>query len=158
MTRVKNTVVQRVALKRLKPGNKVPRHNAMMNKAHEEDEEVKKRHWKKGTVALREIRQLQKNSTHLLIPRKSFRRLCQELMQDKYNMTQNAAYCLQEGAECYLQQVFKNAQDICCNISKDITVNSSHLQFAAALGFLDLQNEKKMNAHVFFRPGEKLES
>jgi histone H3 len=75
--------------------------------------ETDKRHrFKNGTVALRDIRKLQKNSDCLAIPRLSFRRLVREIGQDfKENMKFSKKYfeLLQLVAETYLIKLFKSS-------------------------------------------------
>jgi histone H3/H4 len=77
----------------------------------------KKRRWRPGTVAMREIRKYQRNAEPLL-PRLPFRRLLRDILleihPDRVNrvnrMTRTATDMLQEGAEQMLVQLFKDAQ------------------------------------------------
>ncbi|KAG6898297.1 histone H3 [Termitomyces sp. T32_za158] len=63
-----------------------------------------------GTVALREIRRYQK-STELLIPKLAFQRLVREVAQDfrdNLRFQTSAVSALQEAAEAYLVDLFKD--------------------------------------------------
>lgn len=73
----------------------------------------KKRRFKPGTVALREIRQQQK-SIEPALARASFSRLVRELMQDvgepDYRLGKNAVDALRYASEQFLCETFKRAQ------------------------------------------------
>lgn len=71
-----------------------------------------KHKFKSGTVALREIRKLQR-TTKNIIPLQPFRRLVYEIIQDKeqpLKFSQDAVLALRDGAEMYLQDLFKDSQ------------------------------------------------
>ena len=75
-------------------------------------EGAKKRRWKAGTVALREIRFYQK-STDLLIQREPFTRLVREIahnMIPDLRFTATGIQALQYAAEDYLTTLFRKAQ------------------------------------------------
>lgn len=69
--------------------------------------------WRAGTVAKREIRQLQRTTNHL-IPKANFRRLVKEIMGDRSDIVQKiergAMEALQEAAETRLQEMFYACQ------------------------------------------------
>ena len=74
---------------------------------------IKKRHYRRGTLALREIRKYQK-STELLIRKAPFIRLVKEILHDKFGMTEMrmqhiAVEALQEAAEYYIINLFDDA-------------------------------------------------
>lgn len=86
----------------------------------------KKRKWRPGTVALREIRKYQK-SEMLLIPRAPFARLCREVMNDVYTRedmswwrrirdviphrwSATALLAIQSAAEAYLVDLMHDGQ------------------------------------------------
>lgn len=74
---------------------------------------AKKRRWRPGTQALREIRKSQKG-VGLLMPRRPFRRFVRNIIQDtSYNhvsrITQSAAEALQEASEGYLIDLFTDS-------------------------------------------------
>lgn len=76
-----------------------------------EKRQRKPHRFRQGTVALREIRRYQK-SVDLLIPRSPIRRLIRELagpIKEDLRFTRNAFEALHEAAECYLTQLFDDA-------------------------------------------------
>jgi len=80
-------------------------------KGKKSTEEPKKRRWKAGTVALREIRRLQKGS-QLLIQRAPFQRLVRDRLKDFKSGLQfkpSALEAVQEAAENYMVGVFEGA-------------------------------------------------
>ncbi|RWR99979.1 core histone H2A/H2B/H3/H4-like protein [Dinothrombium tinctorium] len=102
-----------------------------------EDEVKKKRHrWRKGTVALREIRRLQR-STENLIPRAPFQRLVREITQElakefhiddlKYQTA--ALLALQEAAEAYIINLFENTNLLAIH-AKRVTIMPRDMQLA----------------------------
>jgi histone H3 len=79
--------------------------------------------YKPGTVALREIRRLQK-STALLIRKLPFQRLVRELAQEFKNdlrFSPTALMALQEAAEAYLVGIFEDA-NLCAIHSRRVTI------------------------------------
>ncbi|KAF0985156.1 hypothetical protein FDP41_000195 [Naegleria fowleri] len=81
-------------------------------------QKVKKpRRWKKGTVALREIRKYQR-STELLIPKANFVRVVRDIANRgredcPFRFSADSLLALQEAAEHYLVNLFENAY-LCC--------------------------------------------
>lgn len=79
--------------------------------------------YRPGTVALREIRQYQKTTGHL-IPRLPFARLIREVA-NKYMVNvrfqSSALDCIQEAAEAYLVQLFEDCV-LCAVHSRRVTV------------------------------------
>lgn len=72
----------------------------------------KKRAYRPGALALREVRRYQR-STELLIPRAPFRRLVREITQGfraDFRMQSGAIAALQESGEAYLTRTFEDAQ------------------------------------------------
>lgn len=97
----------------------------------------KKKRWRPGTVALREIRKFQK-STELLIRKAPFRRFVIDVVKDlgRYSEFTNglrynarALECLQEGAEAYLISVMEEA-NLCTIHAKRVTNAPKDLQLA----------------------------
>ncbi|EHA99536.1 Histone H3.3 [Heterocephalus glaber] len=87
-------------------------------------------HYRRGTVALREIPRYQK-STKLLIWKLPFQKLVRQIAQDfKTNLRfQNAAIgALQEGSEAYLMGLFEGT-DLCAINAKRVTkdIQLAHL-------------------------------
>ncbi|KAI1287359.1 histone H3.3 [Halotydeus destructor] len=84
----------------------------------------KKRKWRPGTLALREIRRLQK-STELLIPRSRFQRVVREVAQELFSgdfKWQTASLqALQEAAESYLLGIFEDS-NLCAIHSRRVTI------------------------------------
>lgn len=93
---------------------------------------VKKPHrYRPGTVALREIRKLQK-TTNLLIPRRPFQRLVKEVAQDyktDLRFQSEAIECLREAAEAYLVGLFEDANLLAIHC-KRVTIMRQDIQLA----------------------------
>jgi histone H3/H4 len=86
-----------------------------------------KRHYKPGTVALREIRQQQKR-VNLIVPRAPFQRLVNEIgsdflknMDGGIRFSKDAREALQEAAEFYLIQLFRDL-NYCATSDKRQTI------------------------------------
>lgn len=95
-------------------GIKVPRASLVENKKKDvEVKEKKKRRWRPGTKALREIRKYQQMTCNL-IPRLAFGRLVRELLQEKgeYRIQLQALMALQEVSEEFLTQLFADANEL----------------------------------------------
>ena len=90
----------------------------------------KKRRFKPGTVALREIRRYQK-STDNLISRAPFVRLVREIMGalGDYRLKATALEALQSAAEAYLVGVFED-MNLCALHAKRVTIQPSDLKLA----------------------------
>ena len=94
---------------------------------------IKKKHYRPGTLALREIRRYQK-STDLLIKRAPFIRLVKEILHGKLGraeirMQHIAVEALQEVAEYYITNLFDDAI-LCALHAKRITVQLKDMQLA----------------------------
>lgn len=91
----------------------------------------KKRRYKPGTLALREIRKFQK-STELLIRKLPFQRLVREIAQD-YNseirFQSLAILALQEAAEDFIVSLFQDT-NLCALHAKRVTIMPKDLQLA----------------------------
>ena len=116
-------------------GSKVPKKQLVQKTAKKStinSIELKKSHrYKPGTVALREIRKLQK-STELLIRRLPFQRLVRELAQDFRNdlrFQSSAVLALQEAAEAYLVTLFEDT-NLCAIHAKRVTIMPKDIQLA----------------------------
>ncbi|CAB9511300.1 Histone H3 [Seminavis robusta] len=91
----------------------------------------KKRRFRPGTVALREIRRYQR-STDLLIRRQPFQRLVREIAQDlksDLRFQGTALLALQEASEAYLIGVFEDS-NLCAIHAKRVTVMTKDIQLA----------------------------
>mmetsp|Transcript_43477 Transcript_43477/g.102393 ORF Transcript_43477/g.102393 Transcript_43477/m.102393 type:complete len:164 (-) Transcript_43477:50-541(-) len=91
---------------------------------------IKKRRYRPGTLAIREIRQYQK-STELLLRKLPFARLVRELTMN-YNNTglrwqAEALMALQESAEDYLVRLFEDA-NLCAIHSRRVTIMVRDIQ------------------------------
>lgn len=87
--------------------------------------------YRPGTVALRQIRQYQK-STDLLIRKRPFQRVCQEIMQGfvtDYRIQAAALLALQEAAEAYLVGYFEDANLLAIH-AKRVTIMPKDLKLA----------------------------
>jgi len=90
-----------------------------------------KRRYRPGTVALRDIRKLQR-SGKLLLSKLPFQRLVRQVGQKYTNAPRfqaSAVLALQEAAEAYLFGPFQDAQ-LCAVHSKRVTVMSKDIQLA----------------------------
>lgn len=93
--------------------------------------EPKKRRFRPGTVALREIRKYQK-STELLIRKLPFQRLVREISQDfksDLRFQSHAMLALQEAAETYITELFEGA-NLCALHAQRVTIQPKDIQLA----------------------------
>lgn len=92
--------------------------------------QLKKRKFKAGTVALRDIRRYQK-STDLLLRRAPFQRLVREITQDftrgDTRFQSSALNALQESAEAYLVDLFQDT-NLCAIHAKRQTIQPRDMQ------------------------------
>ena len=116
-------------------GSKVPKQQIVekiAKKSTISSIELKKSHrYRPGTVALREIRRLQK-STELLIRKLPFQRLVRELAQDFRNdlrFQSSAVLALQEAAEAYIVTLFEDT-NLCAIHAKRVTIMPKDIQLA----------------------------
>ncbi|GAA5999797.1 histone H3 family protein [Rhodotorula paludigena] len=113
-----------------RPGGKKPRKGI---KAPTQTQS-KKRRWKPGTVALREIRKYQK-STELLIRKLPFQRLCRQIAIENagdFRWQAAALQALQEAAEDYLIDLFGDC-NLCAIHAKRVTIMPSDMKLARRL-------------------------
>jgi histone H3 len=95
---------------------------------------TKKRKYRPGTVALREIRKYQK-STDLLIKRLPFSRLVREIAQEyksEVRFQQSALNALQESAESYMVGIFEDT-NLAALHAKRITIQAKDILLVARL-------------------------
>lgn len=83
----------------------------------EQEQPRKKRRFKKGTVSLRQIKKYQ-NSTDLLLPRASFRRLVNEITEDLFSgkgirYSTKSILAIQEASEVHATEMLKKANNNC---------------------------------------------
>ncbi|GET87950.1 histone h3 [Leishmania tarentolae] len=93
-----------------------------------------RRHWRPGTVALREVRKYQR-STELLIARTPFRRLVKEIMstfKDTMHIRHSAMEAIQEATESYVVGLLGDA-NLCTIHAKRVTLYPKDLQLALRL-------------------------
>jgi len=91
----------------------------------------KKRRYRPGTVALREIRKFQK-STELLIRKLPFQRLVREVARDfntEIRFQSLAILALQEAAEDYLVSLFQDT-NLCAIHAKRVTITPKDMALA----------------------------
>ena len=97
----------------------------------------RKRRYRPGTLALREIRKYQ-TSTELLIRKLPFQRLLREIVQDMYNdgelpidsfpkFQSTAILALQEASEDFLIRMFHQVNDIAI-VGNLVTIQPKHVQ------------------------------
>ena len=96
---------------------------------------VKRAHrWHPGTVALREIRKLQK-STELLIQRAPFQRLVRELasaQKEGLRFQSSAVQALQEATESYVISLLADT-NLCAIHTRRVTIQPKDVQLALRL-------------------------
>jgi histone H3 len=93
--------------------------------------EKRKRRFRPGTVALREIRRYQK-STDLLMRKLPFQRLVREITEGLYRNVRfqgSALLALQEAAEAYLVTFFEDT-NLCAIHAKRVTIMPKDMQLA----------------------------
>lgn len=104
-------------------------------KLNGEGVEVKKKYrYRPGTVALREIRQYQKN-TNLLIAKLPFQRLIREIashMKLNIRFQTSTIEALQEASEAYLVQLFADSK-LCATHAKRSTIIPRDMQLVCRL-------------------------
>ena len=114
------------------PRRKQPAATAPARKSAPATGGVKKPHrYRPGTVALREIRKLQK-STNLLIRKLPFQRLVKEIAQDfksDLRFQGSAVLALQEASEAYLVGLFEDT-NLCGIHAKRVTIMPKDIQLA----------------------------
>lgn len=100
--------------------------------SEEKKEKKKKAHrFKPGTVALKEIRQFQKRTDHL-IPARPFQRLVREIAHDykpDLRFQSSALACLQEAAEAYMAGLFEDTNLIAIHSGR-VGIKPQDLQLA----------------------------
>ncbi|VVT51080.1 uncharacterized protein SAPINGB_P002977 [Magnusiomyces paraingens] len=93
---------------------------------------IKKRRYKPGTIALREIKHYQK-STDLLIRKLPFARLVREIVVDYLGVDMRwqsvAIAALQEAAEAFLVHLFEDT-NLCAIHAKRVTIMQKDMQLA----------------------------
>lgn len=110
--------------------------------------EGRKRRFKAGTVALREIKQYQK-STDLLLPRAPFQRLVREItgaVDPDLRFAPQALIAIQEAAEAYLTGVFEDAQ-LCAIHANRVTVQKKDLDLARRIRGDDAHDFRDLSAN-----------
>ncbi|XP_031492559.1 histone H3-like centromeric protein cnp1 isoform X2 [Nymphaea colorata] len=104
--------------------------------ARQPTQRSRKHRYRPGTVALREIRMLQK-SVNLLIPTMPFVRVVREIAgyisKEPLRFTAEALLAIQEAAEAELVHLFEDAQ-LCAIHAKRITLMAKDWQLARRLG------------------------
>lgn len=103
-------------------------------KTNPTDSPIKKRRYRAGTVALREIKKYQR-TTENLIKRAPFKRLVQEVLRDfgdELRVSKEAVSCLQESAEMFLINLLEDTQ-LAAIHAKRITIQPTDMQFARRL-------------------------
>jgi histone H3 len=122
-----------IAKKTLPGSKKTPRVSKKLRESAPSANPVqpKKRRWRPGTVALREIRRYQK-TTDLLIKKAPFGRLVREIAQDLHpnlRFQGTAVLALQEASEAYLVGLFEDT-NLCAIHAKRVTIMAKDMQLA----------------------------
>jgi histone H3 len=152
MARCKQTARKSTGGKAPRPfGGKAPRSMApAARKSAPAPAPVKKPHrYRPGTVALREIRKMQK-STELLIRKLPFQRLVREIMQDMGDLRiqSSALLALQEASEAYLVSVFEDT-NLCAIHAKRVTIMPHDLRLALRIrGERDAKRDRQLAERI----------
>jgi histone H3 len=112
-------------------GGKVPKHRYGKGKAPPPTVEKKKRRYRPGTKALREIRQYQKG-TESLIRKGPFIRIVREIAEDfktDLRFQPQAFEALQAASEAYLIGLFEDA-NMCAIHAKRVTIQPRDMALA----------------------------
>ena len=129
---------------RVSTGGKAPRKElatAAERKAAPDGEGPRKRSFKPGTVAPREIRKYQK-TTELLLRKKPCNRLVREISQDikfDFSFKPNAIKALQESAEVFLVERFEDINKLAIHASR-VTIQKKDMLLAADM----MKDKEKM--------------
>jgi len=130
MAKIKQTPVRREGGE--SPARKAPRKTIGGKKRVTVEGGIrKKKRYRPGTVALREIRKYQKGN-ELLIRRLPFQRLVRELAQDikaDLRFQSSAISALQESTEAYLVGIFEDS-NLCAIHAKRVTIFPKDVQLA----------------------------
>merc|ERR1711872_1145787 len=115
--------------------NKMNSNAKSVQKSPEFGQSPRKRKYRPGTKALREIRKYQKSSD-LLIPAMPFSRLIREIVQSvlgyntpEFRFQSAALMALQEAAEAYLVHLFEDTV-LCAIHAKRVTIMPRDMQLA----------------------------
>lgn len=134
---IQRTMARTKQTARRSTGGKAPRKDiaakaARKNPAPWSQLKPKKKRYRPGTVAIREIRKFQK-STELLIRKVPFQRLVKEVAQDVSSTPMRfqsiAILALQEAAEAYLTGLFEDT-NLCAIHAKRVTIMPQDMQLA----------------------------
>nr|BAE02657.1 centromere specific histone H3 variant [Luzula nivea] len=121
--------------------NSTPARSLKKNKASKRGEKTQAKQrkmyrYRPGTVALREIRKLQK-TTDLLVPKASFARLVKEITfqsSKEVNRWQaEALIALQEASECFLVNLLESANMLAIH-ARRVTIMKKDIQLARRIG------------------------
>ena len=99
---------------------------------------IKKKRYRPGTGALREIRKYQQ-STDLLIPKLPFQQLVREISQEgglgipDLRFSNDAMLAIQHAAEAYLVGLFKNTNALAVGVGHRETIYASDIHYARLL-------------------------
>lgn len=110
----KVTKTKKRVMSTLAKANALKKTAAAANGGSEAPSAKKKRRWRQGTVALREIRRQQK-SVELIIPDAPFMRLVREVLAEQFpgtahKITREAYLAVKEGTESYVTELFRDIQ------------------------------------------------
>lgn len=99
----------------------------------------KKRRYKPGRLALRQICKIQgAQQPRFCLPRANFNRLVREILGDTMSngrITKNALIALQEAAEAAVSQSLNLANALSCDLNKSSTVKEKHMRVARNILF-----------------------
>ena len=122
----------KAAARKLGAGKRmIPGGGALKSRRPDEGKQVKKRRFRPGTLALREIRRYQK-STDLLLRKLPFQRLVREIAQyyvPTVRFQSTALAALQEASEAYMVGLFEDT-NLCAIHAKRVQIMPRDLHLA----------------------------
>ena len=134
---LQRTMARTKQIARHSTGGKAPRKDLATKAARKHPApcgRVKKKRYRPGTLAIREIRKFQK-STELLIRKLPFQRLVREITQDissTMRFQSHALLAIQEAAEAFLVMLFEDT-NLCAIHAKRVTIMPRDMQLARRL-------------------------
>ena len=108
----------------------------------------KKRRWRPGTVAAREIKKYQRE-TGQLIPRAPFQRLVRDIcsgIDSELRFQSQALVALQEASEAYLTGIFEDS-NLCCIHANRVTMMKKDMDLARRIRGDRFQDFTNVNPH-----------
>jgi histone H3/H4 len=128
------------ATKKVKPASTKKKAKGLKKTVGADGEPKRKRKYKPGRLALRQICKIQgAPQPKLALPKSCFTRLVKELLGETTipdaRITRSAIEALQEAAEAGLSQCFNVANALACDLNKSATIKQKHMRVARNIIF-----------------------